>query len=112
MKTFSYPDRSLFIVDNIPQIVPPAFDYGFASGGVVTGPTRALIGEAGRAEMVMPLDNSPQMQEFISEIVSAINQNSQRDKEIRVYLDGKSLSRALYSDMKNETARRGYSLVN
>lgn len=84
----------------------------FATGGVVTGPTRALIGEAGRAEMVMPLDNSPQMQEFISEIVSAINQNSQRDKEIRVYLDGKSLSRALYSDMKNETARRGYSLVN
>lgn len=84
----------------------------FATGGVVTGPTRALIGEAGRAEMVMPLDNSPQMQEFISEIVSAINQNSQRDREIRVYLDGKSLSRALYSDMKNETARRGYSLVN
>lgn len=84
----------------------------FATGGVVTGPTRALIGEAGRAEMVMPLDNSPQMQEFISEIVSAINQNSQRDKEIRVYLDGKSLSRALYSDMKNETARHGYSLVN
>ena len=62
--------------------------------------------------MVMPLDNSPQMQEFISEIVGAINQNSQRDREIRVYLDGKSLSRALYSDMKNETARRGYSLVN
>ena len=108
----NYPSESLFVVDNIPQIVPPAFDYGFANGGVVTGPTRALIGEAGRAEMVMPLDNSPQMQEFISEIVSAINQNSQRDKEIRVYLDGKSLSRALYSDMKNETARRGYSLVN
>lgn len=112
LKTFSYPSESLFVFDNIPQIVPPAFDYTFASGGVVNGPTRALIGEAGRAEMVMPLDNSPQMQEFISEIVSAINQNSQRDKEIRVYLDGKSLSRALYSDMKNETARRGYSLVN
>lgn len=101
---------SVELISPIPVIVPPASP--FAEGGVVTGPTRALIGEAGRSEMVMPLDNSPQMQEFISEIVSAINQNSQRDKEIRVYLDGKSLSRALYSDMKNETARRGYSLVN
>lgn len=112
LKTFNYPSESLFVFDKIPQIVPPAFDYKFAEGGIVTGPTRALIGEAGRSEMVMPLDNSPQMQEFISEIVSAINQNSQRDREIRVYLDGKSLSRALYSDMKNETSRRGYSLVN
>jgi len=31
--------------------------YGLARGGLVTGPTRALIGEAGR-EAVIPLDNA------------------------------------------------------
>lgn len=82
-----------------------------ATGGVVTAPTRALIGEAGRSEAVIPLDNSPQMQNFISQIVDAIGATNNRPVEARVYLDGKSLSRALYNDMQSEGVRRGKSLV-
>lgn len=89
----------------------PYLDTAMATGGVVTAPTRALIGEAGRSEAVIPLDNSPQMQNFISQIVDAIGATNNRPVEARVYLDGKSLSRALYNDMQSEGVRRGKSLV-
>lgn len=46
--------------------------YTMAVGGVVTGPTEALIGEAGRAEAVIPLDQSPQMREFAQEVSNAV----------------------------------------
>ena len=69
----SYPSESLFVFDSVPQIVPPTFDYTFAYGGVVNGPTRALIGEAGRSEAVIPLDNSPQMLDLIDKIADKVN---------------------------------------
>ena len=107
------PDKSNFQVNVNDWItVPKLNDYtAMATGGVVTAPTRALIGEAGRSEAVIPLDNSPQMQNFISQIVDAIGATNNRPVEARVYLDGKSLSRALYNDMQSEGVRRGKSLV-
>lgn len=107
------PSKESFQVDVDEFItVPKINDYAaMATGGVVTAPTRALIGEAGRSEAVIPLDNSPQMQNFISQIVDAIGANNNRPVEARVYLDGKSLSRALYNDMQSEGVRRGKSLV-
>ena len=95
LKTFSYPSESLFVHKNIPQIVPPAFDYKFAEGGVVTGPTRALIGEAGRSEAVIPLDNSPQMQQFANQIAEAVKSNKDsKPIEVRVFLDSREITSA------------------
>ena len=84
----------------------------FATGGVVTGPTRALIGEAGRAEMVMPLDNSPQMQQFISQIVDAVKGNNAQPMEVHVYLDSRAIASGMYDELHNVEFRRGASLIS
>ena len=83
----------------------------FATGGVVTGPTRALIGEAGRAEMVMPLDNSPQMAQFISQIADAVRGNNAQPMEVHVYLDSKAIASGMYDELHNVEFRRGSSLI-
>ena len=84
----------------------------FATGGVVTGPTRALIGEAGRAEMVMPLDNSPQMQQFISQIADAVRGNNAQPMEVHVYLDSRTVASTVYDELHNVEFRRGASLIS
>lgn len=83
----------------------------FATGGVVTGPTRALIGEAGKAEMVMPLDNSPQMTQFISQIADAVKGNNAQPVEVHVYLDSKAIASGMYDELQNVEFRRGTSLI-
>lgn len=83
----------------------------FATGGVVTGPTRALIGEAGKAEMVMPLDNSPQMTQFISQIADAVRGNNAQPVEVHVYLDSKAIASGMYDELQNVEFRRGTSLI-
>lgn len=93
----------------VAPIVP--VEKKFATGGVVTGPTRALIGEAGRAEMVMPLDNSPQMQQFISQIADAVRGNNSQPTEVHVYLDNKTLASSVYDELRNVEFRRGASLI-
>lgn len=104
LKTFKYPSESLFIVDNVPQIVPPSFDYTFGNGGVVTGPTRALIGEAGRSEAVIPLDNSPQMLNLIDKIADKVN--STGETIVKVYIGDREWDAFTY-----ESAQRGSKLV-
>lgn len=104
LKTFNYPRESLFIVDNVPQIVPPSFDYTFGNGGVVTGPTRALIGEAGRSEAVIPLDNSPQMLNLIDKIADKVN--STGETIVKVYIGDREWDAFTY-----ESAQRGSKLV-
>lgn len=95
IKPISYPSESLFVFKKIPQIVPPALDYKFAEGGVVTGPTRALIGEAGRSEAVIPLDNSPQMKQLVSQIAEAVKSNNDsKPIEVRVFLDSREITSA------------------
>jgi SLT domain-containing protein len=99
---------------NIPQIptIKALPDVPFANGGVVTGPTRALIGEAGRAEMVMPLDNSPQMQQFISQIADAVRGNNAQPMEVHVYLDSRAIASGMYDELHNVEFRRGASLIS
>ena len=68
-----------------------------AAGGIVTGPTNALVGEAG-AEAVVPL------KEFyakIDELISAVRQGG------NVYLDGAMVSTKLQSPMALSTRRTG-----
>lgn len=95
LKPISYPRESSFVVNKVPQIVPPAFDYKFAEGGVVTGPTRALIGEAGRSEAVIPLDNAPQMKQLVNQIAEAVKSNNDsKPIEVRVFLDSREITSA------------------
>lgn len=101
---------SVELISPIPVVVPPASP--FAEGGVVTGPTRALIGEAGRAEMVMPLDNSPQMQQFISQIADAVKGNNAQPMEVHVYLDSRAIASGMYDELHNVEFRRGASLIS
>lgn len=60
---------------------PPAIGYAtiptLATGGVVTGPTEALIGEGRYDEAVIPLGNSPQMNDFADKIAGKINTQEQ-----------------------------------
>lgn len=102
---------------NVPSIPKIPFmsaipERPFATGGVVTGPTRALIGEAGRAEMVMPLDNSPQMQQFISQIADAVRGNNAQPMEVHVYLDSRAIASGMYDELHNVEFRRGTSLIS
>ena len=100
----SYPSESLFVFDSVPQIVPPTFDYTFAYGGVVNGPTRALIGEAGRSEAVIPLDNSPQMLDLIDKIADKVNTTG--ETVVKVYIGDREWDAFTY-----ESAQRGSKLV-
>ena len=89
---------------SIPKVEVPAF----ASGGVVTGPTMGILGEAGRDEAVIPLDNSPQMRNFISEIVSAINNSkSVQDQPtvIKVFVGNEQLDEYIYKSQKRRDLR-------
>lgn len=68
-----------------------------AEGGIVTGPTNALVGEAG-AEAVIPL------REFyakIDELINAVKQGG------NIYLDGAAISTKLQSPMAIATRRTG-----
>ena len=86
----------------IPVVVPPPAP--FADGGVVTGPTRALIGEAGRSEAVIPLDNSPQMLDLIDKIADKVNNTG--ETVVKVYIGDREWDAFTY-----ESSKRGEKLV-
>lgn len=69
-----------------------------ATGGVVRGPTDALIGEGKYPEAVIPLGSSPELQDMIDKIAQAVsstptrNSNSDTPIEVHVYLDGMEIT--------------------
>lgn len=80
---------------------PPKIPH-LASGGVVTGPTYALIGEGGKDEAVIPLDNSPQMAQLVQQIADAVRDiprggssgSTNQPIEVRVFLDSREITSA------------------
>lgn len=64
--------------------------FGFAQGGIVTQPTRALIGEAGYPEAVVPMT-----QDYLSTLASEIARfgGSNGGGTTNVYLDGRLIQR-------------------
>jgi hypothetical protein len=69
-------------------ITPTAIeDTGLATGGIVTGPTRALIGEAG-AEAVIPLDK---FYAKLDELIATVNQG----QNVTVAVDGTNVFKAM-----------------
>lgn len=88
---------------------PPAIPYfetpALATGGVVTAPTMAMIGEGKYNEAVIPLGNSPQMKQFAEDVAAHSNSAEQINllkeqnnllKQILsktgTYLDGRELT--------------------
>lgn len=62
----------------------------FAQGGIVTQPTRALIGEAGYPEAVVPMTS-----DYLSTLANAIGQYSGGNGTTNVYLDGRLIQRQI-----------------
>lgn len=80
-----------------------------AQGGVVTGPTQAIIGEGRYDEAVIPLDDSPQMNDLINKIVEAIDKDDDPDPqpvEVRVYIGDKEYDAYTY-----KASERGKKIV-
>ncbi|MCM1220610.1 MAG: hypothetical protein NC548_39595 [Lachnospiraceae bacterium] len=69
-----------------------------ATGGVVRGPTHAIIGEGQYDEAVIPLGNSPELEEMIDKIAAAVSTAPRNSSdqvppiEVYVYLDGSEIT--------------------
>ena len=77
-----------------------------ANGGVVTGPTEALIGEGRYPEAVIPLGNSPQIKELIDKISEAVDKRTPDDDvpiQVVMYLDGD----VIYRNQQKVSRKRG-----
>lgn len=75
---------------------------GYATGGIVTQPTRALIGEAGYPEAVVPMT-----QDYLSTLASEIARfgGSNGGGTVNVYLDGRLIQR----QVSNTQAQRNFA---
>lgn len=95
-------------VPNIPSVSIPRIPE-MASGGVVTGPTHLIAGEGRYSEAILPLDDSPQMNDLINKIVDAMNKDdppSQGPVEVRVFLGDKEFDAYTY-----KASERGKKIV-
>lgn len=91
---------------------PPKIPH-LKAGGVVTSPTYALIGEGRYNEAVIPLDNSPQMEQLVQRIADAIDRDDKPGNgsgnspvEVHVYIGGKE-----YDAFTYKAAKRGERIV-
>ena len=70
-------DLDLRITESPPAI--PMQSWGripeMATGGVVSSPTYVMVGEGAYSEAVIPLDDSPQMQDLIQKIADAVDKD-------------------------------------
>lgn len=97
-ETFGF-DLDRFDFEGIPYL---------ATGGVVTGPTAAIIGEGKYSEAVLPLDDSPQMNDLINKIVEAIDKDDPNPQpvEVKVYIGDKEYDAYTY-----KASERGKKIV-
>lgn len=83
--------------------LPSPDEVFMASGGVATGPTRAVVGEGKYDEAVIPLGNSPQINEMLDKFASRV---SNRPVEVKVLIGDKEWDAFTY-----KSAQRGANLV-
>ena len=87
-RTLEIATKSLNMADNVFSGM-----FGFAKGGIVTQPTRALIGEAGYPEAVVPMT-----QDYLSTLASEIAKfggTGGNGGNVNVYLDGRLIQRQM-----------------
>ena len=69
-----------------------------ANGGIVTSPTYLLAGEGKYDEAILPLGNSPQMEDLVQRIAKAVEGTSKNDNasdnpiEVHVYIDSQEIT--------------------
>lgn len=90
--------------------IPRIPEVELATGGVVTGPTYALIGEGQYDEAVIPLGDSPQMKELVDTLADAVRgAGTQTDQkvEVHVIVGGKEWDTFTYKSAKRGEVRVG-----
>ena len=94
-------------VPDIPSVSIPRIPK-MASGGVVTGPTHAIIGEGKYDEAVIPLGDSPQMNDLINKIAEAIDKDDPNPQpvEVKVYIGDREYDAYTY-----KASERGKKVV-
>ena len=78
----------------------------FATGGVVTKPTMALIGEGKHNEAVIPLGNSPQMDQMLNKFAQIAAMQGSATPQVNVYIGQEQFDAYTY-----KASERGKTLV-
>nr|DAF76495.1 MAG TPA: minor tail protein [Caudoviricetes sp.] len=79
-------------IDYVKEVSLKRVSY-MATGGVVTRPTQAVIGEGKYNEAVIPLGNSPQMEEMLDRFADKVNGQT---TDVNVYIGGKKWDAEVY----------------
>ena len=92
-----------------------------ATGGVVSDPTVALVGEGRYPEAVVPLGDSPQFGQMKADIANAVVQamrmssdsgtSTKSSEQIVLNIDGKAFARLMLPQLRKEGYRHGYDLA-
>jgi hypothetical protein len=91
----------------------------FARGGIVTTPTLAMIGEQGRKEAVVPLENTSFVDTLAAAVGNAVGASMQISNvqqtggasEVVIQIDSVKLARVLLPAMNKETSRVGTAIL-
>jgi hypothetical protein len=104
----------------MPELKPPGSVPKLATGGIVTSPTMAMIGEGRYNEAVIPLGGS-QMDVLVNAISNAVIQGMQtvnagvnrgNDKSnVVINIDGKQIAKAIVPYIDEEKGRTGKSVI-
>lgn len=89
-------------IDYVSQVSLGRISY-LAQGGVITQPTQAIIGEGTHDEAVIPLGNSPQIDDMLDRFANKV---SERPVEVRVQIGDSEWDAFTY-----RSAKRGESIV-
>ena len=91
---------SVDLLSGAKNAIKQVYGVQFAQGGIVTQPTRALIGEAGYPEAVVPMT-----QDYLSTLASEIARFGGGSGPVNVYLDGRLIQR----QVSNTQAQRNFA---
>ena len=103
-------------------ILVKALFPAMATGGVVTGPTVALVGEGRYPEAVVPLGDSPQFGAMKADIANAVVQamrmtsgssgaSRSGGEQVVLNIDGKTFARLILPQLRKEGYRHGYDIA-
>jgi len=104
------------LMPNVSAATPIAVP-AMATGGIVSAPTLALIGERGR-EAVLPLENNTAwMADLANVLVEAMAANQvyakgNAEARVELYLDGAKLAEGLLDDLQDAAQRRDLAVIS